>query len=225
MGSCPTCLIDPSALLVADASTVINLNASGCACRVIEALPNRVLVVDIVREELEGGRHRQRSDADLLDDLVKNKLIEIDSLDAAGEGYFEQLVIGDAKDTLDDGEAATIAHAASLNGVAVFDEKKATRICGERFPALHLGRTMDIFGHPLVRGALGADGLANAVFNALFYGRMRVFPHYVDWVVALIGMDRAEQCKSLPRSVRVARSAAATGASAKSTGPSKKAEK
>ena len=79
-GSCPTCLIDPLALLVADASTVINLNASGCACRVIEALPNRVLVVDIVREELEGGRQRQRSDADLLNDLVKNKLIEIDSL-------------------------------------------------------------------------------------------------------------------------------------------------
>ena len=31
MGSCPTCLTDPSALLVADASTVINLNATGCA--------------------------------------------------------------------------------------------------------------------------------------------------------------------------------------------------
>lgn len=222
MGSRLTCLTDPSALLVADASTVINLNASGCARRVIEALPNRILVVDIVREELEGGRHRQRPDADLLHDLVKNKKIEIDSLDSAGEGFFEQLVIGDAKATLDDGEAATIAHAVSLNGVAVFDESKAARICGERFPALRLGRTMDIFDHPDVRDALGDDGLADAVFNALYQGRMRVFPHHVDWVVGLIGIDRAEQCTSLPKSVRVARRAAATGAGVRSTGHRKK---
>jgi predicted nucleic acid-binding protein len=222
MGLCPTCLTDPAALLVADASTVINLNASGCARRVIEALPNRVLVVDIVREELEGGRHRHRQDVDLLHDLAKNKIVEIVSLDATGEGYFEQLVIGDAKDTLDDGEAATIAHAASFNGIAVFDETKATRICAQGFPALRLGRTMDIFSHPAVRDALGGGGLADAVFNALYHGRMRVFPHYVDWVVALIGIDRAEQCTSLPRSVRVARSAAATGARAKSTGQGKK---
>lgn len=205
MGSCPTCLIDPSALLIADASTVINLNASGCARRVIEALPNRVLAVDIVREELEGGRHRQRSDVDLLNDLARNKIIEIASLDAAGEKYFEQLVIGDAKDTLDDGEAATIAHAASLNGVAVFDEKKATRICGERFPALRLACTVDIFSHPDVRDALGNNGLADAVFNALCQGRMRVFQHHVDWVIGLIGLDRAAACTSLPNSARLPR--------------------
>jgi hypothetical protein len=89
-------LTDPAALLVVDASTVINLNALGCARRMIDALPNRVLVVDIVPDELERGRHRQRQDADLLHDLATNNIIEIVSLDATGEGYFEQLVIGDA---------------------------------------------------------------------------------------------------------------------------------
>jgi predicted nucleic acid-binding protein len=205
MGSCPTCLTDPAALLVVDASTVINLNASGCARRVIEALPNRVLVVDIVPDELEKGRHRQRQDADLLHDLARNKIIEIVSLDATGEGYFEQLVVGDAKDTLDDGEAATIGHAVSVNGIAVFDESKARRICGERFPALRLACTVDIFTHPDVRGALGNDGVADAVFNALCHGRMRVFQHHVDWVIGLIGPDRALVCTSLPNSARLPR--------------------
>lgn len=50
---------------------------------------------------------------------------------------------------------------------------------------------MDIFSHPEVRGALGDDGLAEAVFNALHHGRTRVFRHHVDWVIALIGIDRA----------------------------------
>ncbi len=218
MGSCPTCLTDPAALLVADASTVINLNASSCARRVVEALPNRVLVVDIVREELEGGRQRQRQDADLLHDLAKNKVVEIVSLDARGEGYFEQLVIGDARDTLDDGEAATIAHAASLNGIAVFDENKATRICAERFPELRLACTVDIFTHPNVRDALGNDGLADAVFNALCHGRMRVFPHHVEWVVALIGIERAGLCTSLPRSIRGTKRASAGGAGGRAFG-------
>jgi predicted nucleic acid-binding protein len=171
----------------------------------------------VVPQELEGGRHRERQDADLLDDLVRSKLVEIVSLDQAAEGYFEELVIGDAKTTLDDGEGATIAYAASQNGVAVIDESKARRICAQRFPKLQLACTVDIFRHPEVRKALDNDGLADAVFNALYHGRMRVFPDHVDWVMALIGIDRAEQCTSLPRSVRVARRAAATVASAKST--------
>jgi predicted nucleic acid-binding protein len=210
MGSCPTCLTDPAALLVVDASTVINVNATGCGRHIIEALPNRVVIVDVVPEELEGGRHRERQDADLLNDLVRSKLVEIVSLDQTAEEHFEELVIGEAKTTLDDGEGATIAYAASQNAVAVIDESKARRICAQRFPKLQLACTVDIFSHPEVRKALGNDGLADAVFNALYNGRMRVFPHHVDWVVGLIGIDRAEQCSSLPRSVRVARRAAAS---------------
>jgi len=171
-----------------------------------------------VKEELEGGRQQQRQDADLLHDLAKNKMVEIVSLDATGEGYFEQLVIGDAKDTLDDGEAATIAHAASLNGIAVFDESKATRLCAQRFPELRLACTVDIFSHADVRTALGNDGLAAAVFNALFHGRMRVFPHHVEWVVELIGIDRAGLCTSLPRSIRGTKRAAAGGAGGRGFG-------
>ena len=104
-------LTDPLAFLVADASTVINVNATGCGLKVLEALPNRVTVVDVVFGELEEGRQRQRRDADLLKQLADAGRVEIVRLDEIGEQHFEQLTVGPAQMTLDDGEAATIGHA------------------------------------------------------------------------------------------------------------------
>jgi predicted nucleic acid-binding protein len=195
-------LTDPHAFLVADASTVINVNASGCALKVLEALPNRVTVVDVVFGELEEGRQRQRRDADLLKELADSGHVEIVRLDEVGEGHFEQLTIGPAQMTLDDGEAATIGHAVARNGVALIDEGKAVRICAQLYPALPIGCSVDIFAHPAVGAALGRASLADAVFNALCHGRMRVFPKHVEWVITLIGIERARLCTSLPNSVR-----------------------
>jgi predicted nucleic acid-binding protein len=200
-------LTDAQALLVADASTIISVNATGCAKRVIKALPNRVAVVDIVAGELEEGRQRKRQDADLLKKLVDARHVEIVRLDDAAGQYFEQLVVGAAQMTLDDGEAATIAYAVANNGIALIDEKKANRICAQRFPELRLAYTVDIFMHPDVQSALGREVLADTVFNALCHGRMRVFPHHVDSVVGLIGVERARMCTSLPGQVRGSRQA------------------
>jgi predicted nucleic acid-binding protein len=208
MGSLSS-LTDAQALLVADASAIISVNATGCAKRVIKALPNRVAVVDVVSGELEEGRQSKRQDADLLKKLVDAGHVEIVQLDAKGEEYFEQLVVGAAQMTLDDGEAATIAYAVASNGIALIDEKKANSICGQRFPELRLAYTVDIFMHPDVQNELGKDALADTVFNALFHGRMRVLPQHLEWVVALIGADRARLCTSLPGPARGAKRAAA----------------
>ena len=211
-------LTDAQALLVADASTIISVNATGCAKRVIKALPNRVAVVDVVSGELEEGRQSKRQDADLLKKLVDAGHVEIVQLDAKGEEYFEQLVVGAAQMTLDDGEAATIAYAVATNGIALIDEKKANRICGQRFPELRLAYAVDIFMHPDVQNELGKDALADTVFNALCHGRMRVLPQHVEWVIALSGVDRARMCTSLPRQIRGSRQAAsgqATGVGSK----------
>jgi predicted nucleic acid-binding protein len=201
-------LTDPKALLVADASTVINLNATGCARDVIHALPNRLVVVDVVPAELAEGRQRLRQDSDLLNELVVSNVVEIVRLDDIAAQYFEQLVVGPAVMTLDDGEAATIAYAVSQKAIALIDERKANRICAERFPDLRVGCTVDIFTHPNVQHGLGKDTLAGAVFNALHHGRMRVFPRHVEWVVELIGVDRADLCNSLPSSVRLPKAVA-----------------
>lgn len=207
MESSPTWLTDPHTLLVADASTVININATGCGPMIVKALPNPVAIVSIIVEELEEGRHRLRQDADLLNELRVAKLVEIVELDDGGAIHFDQLVIGPAEMTLDDGEAATIAYAVRKNGIPLIDERKATRICAQRFPELRIASTVDIFTHPEVQAALGKDKLADAVFNALCHGRMRVFAHHVEWVVELIGRERAGLCTSLPRRNRAAQHA------------------
>jgi predicted nucleic acid-binding protein len=196
-------LTDPAAVIVADASAVINLNATGCASEIVTALPNRVAVVDVVMTELEQGRRRDRQDADLLNGLVAVGLIEIVSLGEPAVPHFEELVIGPAARTLDDGEAATIAYAIVHDAIPLVDERKANRICAERFPQLRVGCSVDMFTHPDMLQTLGRETLGEAVFNALNHGRMRVFPHHIEWVLALIGAERAALCRSLPASVRL----------------------
>ena len=198
----PTSSTDSIALTVADTSTVINLNATGCAGRILQALPAKIVIVDFVVGELEGGRTGGRPDADMLRELVASRLIEIVSLNDRGADHFERLVVGPAVSTLDDGEAATIAYAATNNAIAVIDERKATRIRNDKFPEVQIGCTVDIMAHPEVRRSLGDRLLADAVFNALQRGRMNVAMDHVQWVLELIGPERAIVCTSLPRSVR-----------------------
>jgi predicted nucleic acid-binding protein len=202
MGSL-TSLSDPAALLVADASAIINLNASGCAGEILKALPNPVAVTDVVPGELATGRSRGRRDADLLQELIAGKLISVVALDDAATAHFEGLVVGPAAMTLDDGEAATIAYAVANGGVPIIDERKAKRICTERFPSLRLACSTDIFAHDGVLHAMGQSRLAQAVVNALQIARMRVLPHHRKWVLDLIGPEQAALCMSLPNSVRL----------------------
>jgi len=113
------------------------------------------------------------------------------------------LVAGAASETLDDGEAATIAYAAEQGAVVILDERKGTRICATRFPNLGLISTLDVLLHPKVREALGNDALADAVFAALRDARMAVFPCHRDEVLQLIGSERAVRCLSLSKGFRV----------------------
>lgn len=200
----PQSSLPDNELLVMDTSIIINLNATGCVNRILEALPHRVAVLDVVVGELEYGRSKGRNDATMLADLAKAGLVTIASLDDAALLQFESLVVGASGDTLDDGEAATIAYAVSTNSCALIDERKAKRICATRFPQMHLGCTLDIMSHQAVQLALGQPGLADALHSALVSARMRVPPHYMDWLVNLIGYERAAACSCLPETVRQA---------------------
>ena len=197
-----SCLTDTQALLIADTSVVINLNATGCAADVLRALPHKMVIVDIIKGELELGRHRGRRDVELTAALIASKHIEVVALGEVGLGHFERLVVGAAAETLDDGEAATLARALEVGGTAVIDERKALRICSSSFAELATASSLDLLGHAEVCKELGPDRLADAVFCALRDARMRVFERHLDWVVELIGQDRASQCASLPRKAR-----------------------
>lgn len=194
---------DQRGLVVADTSVVINLNATGCAVRILTALPFRMVVTDIVQSELQEDRRSGRQDAALLAELIQASQVQIVSLTETGQLVFGDLVIGPATETLDDGEAATIAYAEERGIVPVIDERKARRICAQRFNHLRLMSTVDLFTHTDVAASLGRDALADAVFQALQTARMRVLPPHIDWVVTLIGTDRASRCPSLPRSDRL----------------------
>jgi predicted nucleic acid-binding protein len=188
-------------VITADASTIINLKATGCARDIVEVCASRFVVVDVVQAELEDGRRNGRHDADLLSSLVADAFFEVVKLDPIATAHFESLVIGQAVMTLDDGEAATIAYAITQNATAAIDERKATNICAQRFPGLAIYSTVDILARPEVRQKLGDEELSGAVFRALVHGRMRVFPQHFEWVAALIGAERAAACTSLPQVV------------------------
>jgi predicted nucleic acid-binding protein len=198
-----SCLIDPSAPLVLDASVAINLNATGMAHDILRALPNKAAITNVVLSELKEGRRTGRRDADMVLEIAKAGLMVIVPLSDLQEKHFESLVVGRGVDTLDDGEAATIAYAVEAGAVALIDERKASRICRERYPTLRLGCSIDLFSHNAVEAAIGATRLAKGVFNALQDARMRVMPQHVEWVVKLIGQESASQCPSLPKAARI----------------------
>jgi hypothetical protein len=80
------------------------------------------------------------------------------------------------------------------SSVAVIDERKAMRICAERYATVRLASSVEVVLHPLVERALGRDSLADAVYRAMRLGRMRGVARHVDLVVALIGPARATEC-------------------------------
>lgn len=188
----------PDTPLALDASVVINLNASGRGRTILSAFRNPIVVIDVVETEIGRGNRQKRQDKLALDALIAGGIITIASLDEHAMQTFESLVIGPAITTLDDGEAATIAFAVHTGSVAVIDERKATALSQSRFPELVTMSTMDLFASESVRSQLGHDLLKDAIFMALLHGRMQVPKTHIDWVLGLIGSEKAIQCLSLP---------------------------
>lgn len=192
---------DPEAILIADASVVIGLNASGHAGRIVELSRSRVIVPDNAGNELAIGARFGHDDGAQLDALVAQGLVERMMLDRTALATYEALIDGTYGDTLDDGEAATIAIAVRHGGVAVLDERKARRMCAQHFPTIVQGCTAQWL---LGAAALGRVAHAEAMVNALQKGRMRVPSEFLNDVLGLIGQQAAGTCPSLPRFVRQA---------------------
>jgi predicted nucleic acid-binding protein len=191
-----------TAPLIVDSSTLINLNGTRYAAEILAAIPNRIIVMDAVIDELRIDNRNSRDDAKLLASLVAGGLVSEVAIGPLKSDHFERLVFGNTVDTLDDGEAATIACAIEMQAIAVIDERKAKRICRAWYPGLVVASTVDILALDCVTKALGDEQLAEATYNALRDARMRVLPEHIDWVVNLIGAERAILCTSLPEHIR-----------------------
>ncbi len=197
-----SCLTDPSLRIVADASIVINLNASGCAGALLRALPNRLVLVDTILAELRTDRRTGRDDADLVRSVIDADLADVVALADLKLDHFAALVAGPAVETLDDGEAAAISCAVEDGAVAVIDDGKAVALCARKYPKLVVASTIDLFAHDAVVAALGKEPLGDALHAALQSARMRVPRRHEEWVIGMIGAARAESCTSLRGALR-----------------------
>lgn len=195
--------LDPDVPLVIDTSVVISLTGTGLAAEILEAIPNPIHVERTVKWEFSNGMTSGRSNIDILEKLATANIISVVSMSEGPTNLFETLVIGRAAETLDDGEAATISHAVGQCAIAVIDERKAIRICSERFPELQLASTVDLLSHPQVGVKLGNDRVHLALDRALRETRMRVLPRNQAWVLQIIGEDAAASYPSLPKSLRI----------------------
>uniref|UniRef100_A0A2A4Z6H0 PIN domain-containing protein n=1 Tax=OCS116 cluster bacterium TaxID=2030921 RepID=A0A2A4Z6H0_9PROT len=187
--------------LVADASVIINLIASGVPEKIISSFPNSVFVVDDIKVELARDKRNKCSDLKVLNELIKREIIKCVSLEGEQWEVFEKLVCGSSGSTLDDGEAATIAYCSNKASIAVIDERKANKICREYYPNLRVLSSVDLFSKAETH-KLNTQVLSDAVFNALFVGRMRVMDHNVKWVIDIVGSERLKKCNSIARRFR-----------------------
>lgn len=197
-----SCLTDQDKVIVLDASVIINLLATGYVTEILQALKASLVVTGHVVREIEQGAANGRKEPKLLTELIDARFLQMKELSGPSLEHFFSMVSGKTSDSLGDGEAATLAFAYSNGFSAAIDEKKATRIAGERFEAMKLVTTLDILAHELVRTLLGDTALASATFQALRVARMQVRPHQLDWVTQLIGEDNLTACASLKRYAR-----------------------
>lgn len=189
-------------MMVADASVWINLVATGRADRVLRALSRPLAITAVAFGELDRGRPKGRQTADEVTALIHMDLVQVVPLADADELLFLSLVSGAASETLDDGEAATLACAIRLTACAVIDERKATRLAARKFAGLEVQSTTDLLLSLEVRSAFTHSELEAALFGALTGARMRVPDHHATDIVSILGPERAAQCHSLPARLR-----------------------
>lgn len=182
--------------LVLDTSVLINLHACTYGERVLQALPNDIVIPKTVAEELEKETSRKGGERGFLTSMAVKKVLTVADLTDDEWELFGNLVAGSP--SLDDGEAATIAIAAKRVLHPVIDERKGrTRAAAPPF-WLEPSWSLDILDHPSVVRSLGDQAARDAIYLALRDGRMRIPAQRADAVIATIGLRRALDCSSLP---------------------------
>lgn len=194
--TCSSSLADDLTPLVLDTSVLINLHACSHGAAILSAIPNEIAVPDIVVRELGHETSRINGEHQFLQDLIARKVVQSASLDDAGWRIFEKLTT--SAPSLGDGEAATIALAATGSLRPVMDDGKGRKSAETLVKERSAAWSLDLLVHPNVRAGLPDDGYVEAVYLALREGRMRIDEGRCDAVVKLIGVERALGCTSLP---------------------------
>ena len=189
-------LIDITNALILDTSVLINLHACKYGERILQAVPNEIVVPKIVAGELEHNTSVRNGENRFLHDLLKEGIVALATLTDSESAVFEELT--SASPSLGDGEAATITIASARHLVPIIDERRGRSRFRNLAQTRTLGWSLDLFFHPKAVASLGGDLAVEAVYLALRDGRMRIPPESADSVVALIGKERSHECTCLP---------------------------
>ncbi|VVT35255.1 PIN domain-containing protein [Hoeflea sp. EC-HK425] len=194
--TCSSSLSDVKEALVLDTSVLINLHACGYGEQILAAIPNDIIVTQIVAGELEHETSRRNGEHSFLKTLVASQGVSVTELtDSEFEIFFE---LTSSAPELDDGEAATLAVAAARGCLPIIDEKRGRGRATTLLPGRKPGWSLELFRHPVTLDTLGDEGAREALFLALRDGRMRIPAISTDEVIALIGEERARDCTCLP---------------------------
>ncbi len=182
--------------LILDTSVLINLHACTYGERILAAIPNEVIVSQVVANELDHETCHRNGENNFLHGLVSSEKVVLADMSDTEHELFSNLVSGSP--SLDDGEAATIAIAATRQFLCIVDEKRGRARARTLMRNQEPGWSFDLLRHPEVIAALGAASAIDALYLALRDGRMRIDKDHCDHVIGLIGAHRALDCSSLP---------------------------
>ena len=189
-------LTDDLGSLILDTSVLINLHACSYGERILTAVPNDIIVPRVVAGELEHETSRTNGEHGFLRGLVTRQKVTLGDMTENENMLFTKLASGSP--SLGDGEAATIAIAVERRCLPLLDDGKARAramdvLCGQA-----PGWSLDLFRHESTISALAGAAAIDALFLALRDGRMRVPVESTEYLIGLLGSDRARQCTCLP---------------------------
>lgn len=186
--------------LVLDASALINLIATEDPVALLRALPNPIVLEEVVTEIRRHPRTGVMG-AEIIAPLLAGPLTRA-TLDEHDADRFVALVSATPPDDLDDGEAATISFATRRGLPCVIDERKGNRILGKHFDDCRSFTTVALYRELLVHGLFEQDFIAACVYDSLRFARMRITAADMGWVTDLLEPDKVAACPSLRRHYR-----------------------
>ena len=190
--------------LIIDASVLINLLGSRAPGAVLRGLQRVFEIDEITLQEVDTDPSTNYSALETLAELRQRGLLNVVQMSPEAYERFLEFTGADAPDDLDDGEAATLAHA-SINDeyIAVIDEIKATRIATAQNPPIETLNTLDLLSAPDLISRLGEENVADVIYFALRNARMRVPSSARRWTAIFLGHARATECPGLGRYSRM----------------------
>lgn len=187
--------------LVFDASALINIAATGYHYEILEALGTMNILEEVVRNEISSeSRFSERTK--IFDRLIGSPVLSVVSMDNHEASRFINFVMAPEPDSLDDGEAATLAVASNINGIAVIDEKKGCRIAASTTPKINTITTPHLFKWISDQENFPTIPVDEILYNALSFARMRVPIELEEWVAGHLSPSQICGCTSLRKEVR-----------------------